>query len=234
MGWLEGTSDGWSTDCGFAYHNWWHLALLHLDRQDHKAALKLYDARVRPSDEANIVLEMLDASALLWRLHLDGVDTGDRFAKLARAWERTIEDGVYAFNDLHAVMAFLGAGRERDAERVAETMRRAAHGHGDNALMTRQVGLPAAEAFIAFSAGRYVETVEKIASVRGIAQRFGGSHAQRDVLSLTLLQAAIRGGMKPAAEAFSAERLAMKPQSPWAARLSRQARNIGAGEAVGT
>jgi Tfp pilus assembly protein PilF len=234
MGWLEGTSDGWSTDCGFAYHNWWHLALLHLDRQDHRAALKLYDARVRPNDEANIVLEMLDASALLWRLYLDGVDTGDRFARIARAWERTIEDGVYAFNDLHAVMAFLGAGRERDAERVAETMRRAAHGHGDNALMTRQVGLPAAEAFIAFSAGRYAETVEKIVSVRGIAQRFGGSHAQRDVLSLTLLQAAIRGGMKPAAEAFSAERLAMKPQSPWAARLSRQARNIGAGEAVRT
>jgi len=230
MGWLESTSDGWSTDCGFAYHNWWHLSLLHLDRQDHRAALKLYDERVRPNHDANIVLEMLDASALLWRLYLDGIDTGERFAKLAKAWERTIGDGVYAFNDLHAVMAFIGAGRMADAERMLETLRRSAHGQGDNAEMTRAVGLPSAEAFVAFASGRYTEAVEKLAAIRGIAQRFGGSHAQRDVISLTLLQAAIRGGMKPTAEAFSAERLTMKPQSPWAQRLSRQARNIGAGQ----
>jgi hypothetical protein len=229
MDWLEETAIGWSTDCGFAYHNWWHLALLHLDAQDHKAALMLYDEKVRPKDEANIILEMLDASALLWRLHLDGVDTGDRFARLAQAWERTIDDGIYAFNDLHALMAFLGAGFERQAQRTLESLRRSAHGEGDNARMAREVGLPAAEAFAAFSAGRYPGAVENLMTVRGIAQRFGGSHAQRDVLSLTALQAAIRAGMKATAEAIASERMMMKPQSPWAARLSRQARNIGAG-----
>jgi hypothetical protein len=189
----------------------------------------LYDEKVRPKDEANIILEMLDASALLWRLHLDGVDTGDRFARLAQAWERTIDDGIYAFNDLHALMAFLGAGFERQAQRTLESLRRSAHGEGDNARMAREVGLPAAEAFAAFSAGRYPGAVENLMTVRGIAQRFGGSHAQRDVLSLTALQAAIRAGMKATAEAIASERMMMKPQSPWAARLSRQARNIGAG-----
>ena len=57
--------------------------------------------------------------------------------------------------------------------------------------MTRKVGLPLAEAFVAFEAGRYGECVEKIAATRGIAQRFGGSHAQRDILSLTALHAAL-------------------------------------------
>ena len=229
-GWLESTAEGWAADCGFAYHNWWHLALLHLDMQDHKAALKLYDEKVRPRDEANIVLEMLDASALLWRLHLDGVDTGDRFARLAKAWERTTEDGVYAFNDMHAVMAFLGAGRMRDAERVLDTLRRAAHGEGDNARMSREVGLPVAEGFVAFHASRHAEAAEKLTTVRGIAQRFGGSHAQRDVIALTALHAAMKAGMKSTAEALASERVMMKPQSPWAARLSRQARNVGAGQ----
>jgi tetratricopeptide (TPR) repeat protein len=229
-GWLEGTSEGWSTDCGFAYHNWWHLALLHLDMQDHRAVLKFYDEKVRPNDEANVILEMLDASALLWRLHLDGIDVGDRFQRLARAWERTINDGVYAFNDLHAIMAFLGAGRTKDAELSLETLRRSAHGAGDNARMAGEVGVPAAEAFIAFSAGRHAEAAEKLATVRGVAQRFGGSHAQRDVLSLTALQAAMKAGMKSTAEALASERTMMKPHSPWAARLSRQARNIGAGQ----
>jgi tetratricopeptide (TPR) repeat protein len=231
-GWLNRTSPGWSEDCGFAYHNWWHLALLHLDAQDPKAALALYDERIRPRDEANIALEMLDASALLWRLHLDDVDTGDRFARLSRAWEQKAEDGVLAFNDLHAIMAFIGAGQHALAERTLNAMRRTAEGQGDNALMTSAVGLPLVEGFVAFGAGRYGEAVEKITRVRGQAQRFGGSHAQRDVLSLTALHAAARGGMRATAEALAAERLAHKPQSPWAARLARYAMATGANEPI--
>lgn len=221
--WLTETSPGWAEDCGFAYHNWWHLGLLHLDAQDHKAVLKLYDERVRPNDGANIVLEMLDASALLWRLHLEGVDTGDRFTRLAAVWETKAEDGVLAFNDLHAIMAFLGAERLDLAERTLASMRRTARGETDNAWMTRTVGLPLAEAFIAFAAGRHALAVDLIASVRGYAQRFGGSHAQRDVLTLTALHAALRGGMRSAAETLAAERLAHKPQSPWARMLARRA-----------
>lgn len=221
--WLTYTAAGWADDCGFAYHNWWHLALLHLDAQDHRAALQLYDEKVRPNDGANLVLEMLDASALLWRLHLEGVDTGDRFQRLARVWETKAEDGILAFNDLHAIMAFLGADRMDMAERTLAAMRRTARGETDNAWMTRLIGLPLAEGFIAFAAGRHAEAVDRISATRGIAQRFGGSHAQRDVLTLTALHAAIRGGMRTSAEALAAERLAHKPHSPWARLLSRRA-----------
>ena len=59
-------------------------------------------------------IEMLDASALLWRLHLDGIDTGGRFGPLAEAWApKAGGQAWYAFNDLHATMAFAGAGRAR-------------------------------------------------------------------------------------------------------------------------
>jgi hypothetical protein len=94
--------------------------------------------------------------------------------------------------------------------------------------MTRAVGLPLAEAFVAFDEGRHAETVEKIGAVRGIAQRFGGSHAQRDILTLTMLHAAIKAGMKRVADALAAERLAHKPESPWARNLSRRAQALAA------
>jgi tetratricopeptide (TPR) repeat protein len=226
--WLADTADQWAPDSGFSYHNFWHLGLLHLDRGDTAQVLKLYDEKVRPNPDAQIVLEWVDASAMLWRLHLEGVDVGDRFEKLAACWQRAGEDTIYAFNDLHAIMAFLGAGRATDAERTLKAMRAAAADAGDNAYMTRKIGLPLAEAFIAFEAGRYGECVDKIAATRGIAQRFGGSHAQRDVLTLTALHAALRGGMASTAEAFAAERLAHKPQSPWAGRLARKARDLSA------
>jgi tetratricopeptide (TPR) repeat protein len=228
--WLADNAQYWAPESGFAYHNWWHLALLYLDRGDTAQVLKLFDEKVRPDPNAQIVLEWIDASALLWRLKLEGVDVGDRFARLAKCWERAGEDAFYAFNDLHAIMAFLGAGRIADAERTLKAMRSAAADGGDNGYMTRKVGLPLAEAFVAFEAGRYGECVDKIAAVRGVAQRFGGSHAQRDILSLTAVHAALRGGFAATAEAFASERLAHKPHSPWAGRLARQARELSAKE----
>ena len=224
--WLSDNAEAWSPESGFAYHNWWHLALLYMDSGNLDEALRLYDARVRPDPDTDILLELVDASALLWRLHLEGVDTGDRFARLARVWERAAEDGFYAFNDLHALMAFAGAGRDDLTACTLAAMRRAAEGEGDNAYMTRAVGLPLAEGFAAFAAGQYAEAAETILAVRGIAQRFGGSHAQRDVLTLTALHAAIRGGMKAVAEAIAEERVRHKPMSFWAGQLAAQAASL--------
>lgn len=226
--WLADNQQHWAPESGFSYHNYWHLGLLHLDRGDIPQVLKLFDENVRPNPDAQVVLEWIDASAMLWRLHLEGVDVGDRFDKLAACWQRAGEDAIYAFNDLHAIMAFLGAGRAADAERTLKAMRGAVARGGENGYMTHKVGLPLAEAFVAFEAGRYEECVEKILATRGVAQRFGGSHAQRDVLTLTALHAALRGGMASTAEALTAERLMHKPQSPWAGRLARQARELSA------
>ncbi len=228
--WLADSAAHWAPDSGFAYHNWWHLALLYLDRGDIAQVLRLFDQKIRPNPDAQVVLEWIDASALLWRLKLEGVDTNERFAKLAACWERAAEDAFYAFNDVHAVMAFLGAGRTGDVERTLKAMRPVAADGSDNAVMTRTVGLPLAEAFAAFDAGRYGECVEKIASTRGIAQRFGGSHAQRDIISLTALHAAIGGGIVEAAQALAFERTQHKPTSPWAGRLSRRAAQLSAGQ----
>ena len=75
--WLGSRSADWAEDNFFAVHNWWHLALFHLDRQHWDHVLKLYDERLRGSD-SSVVLDMLDASALLWRLTLHGVDVGAR------------------------------------------------------------------------------------------------------------------------------------------------------------
>ncbi|HXH02792.1 MAG TPA: hypothetical protein VNN09_05665 [Candidatus Competibacteraceae bacterium] len=56
---------------------------------------------------------MLDATALLWRLYLHGVECGERWAMLAAAWEEkaAVENGYYAFNDVHAMMAYVADGR---------------------------------------------------------------------------------------------------------------------------
>ena len=102
---MEDSAVEWAQDDnGFAFHNWWHTALFHLD-QDHVArALELYDAALAPGEES-VQLTLLDAAALLWRLHLRGEDVGARWCALADRYENLGEAGFCAFNDMHAMMA---------------------------------------------------------------------------------------------------------------------------------
>ena len=67
-------------------------------------------------------------------------------------------------------------------------------GSDDNAAFTRDVGHPLTLAIKAFGDGNYAETVRLLRPIRAIAHRFGGSHAQRDVIDLTLIEAALRAG----------------------------------------
>lgn len=142
-----------------------------------------------------------------------GHDVGARWEELADKWAGRAEDGLYAFNDAHAMMAFIGAGRADAAHRQLTTLERAAAGGGTNAMMSREVGLPLAKGLYAFGQGQYGKTIDLLLPLRGKAARFGGSHAQRDIISWTLTEAAIRAGDTGAARALVNERLAAKPKS---------------------
>lgn len=211
--WLETTSENWATDNFFAYHNWWHLSLYLLETADYQRVLELYDQVIR-NTESSAAMELVDAVALLWRLTMRGVNVGDRWQDLSRTYEQIEMGGYYAFNDMHAVMAHTAADRAFAAERCLEKMREAARGYDTNAMMTTDVGLPAAEAMQAFLNGAYRRTIEKLYAVRGVTHHFGGSNAQRDILGLTLVEAAIRDGQRGLAVALASERLGAKPSSP--------------------
>jgi hypothetical protein len=116
-------------------------------------------------------------------------------------------------------MAFVGSQRRQPLLALLESQRAAMERDGDNAMFTRDVGRAATLAIQAFGDGDYRRAIELLRPVRSIAHRFGGSHAQRDVLDLTLIEASLRAGDAPLADALAAERAAMRPHSPAAAAL---------------
>ncbi len=222
IAWLEPNSEHWSTDSFFAVHNWWHLALFKLEQDRHDEVLAMYDASIG-GPGSGVVLDMIDQSALLWRLALRGVDVGDRWQPLAERWAPHASSGNYAFNDLHAMMAFASAGRSELAAQLCETQRGALARDDDNRSFTAEVGEPATRAVQAFVAGDHAAAVELLRPIRTRAHRFGGSHAQRDLLDLSLVEAALRSGDRPLAAALAAERAALRPASPLAQRLVARA-----------
>src|SRR3990167_926763 len=95
-------------------HNWWHLALCHLELGEADAALALYDDEVR-GEASTVAQNLVDAASLLWRLQLLGVEVGERWEELADTWTQHADGRCYPFNDVHAALAYVGAGRRSEA-----------------------------------------------------------------------------------------------------------------------
>lgn len=222
IAWMRADTPAWSQDNFFAVHNWWHLALYHLELGEIEAVLRLFDGPIHGA-RSHVMLDLIDAAALLWRLHLRGVDVGKRWQTVADAFVPGAGAGNYAFNDMHAMMAFVGAGRRELAEQVLAAQCVAMTRDNDNARFTRDVGHALARAMLAFGDECYDEVVNLIRPVRNMANRFGGSHAQRDVIDLTLIEAALRAGEHDLAKALAAERTAVKPTSPLARLFAQRA-----------
>lgn len=213
IGWMIAREPHWSGDDNFfRVHNWWHRSLCHLDLGQANEVLALYDGPIR-RDRSLVALDMVDASALLWRLHLSGHDVGDRWQELASAWDSHADGRTYPFNDWHAVMAYLGAGRHKEVDRIVNAYRTGAEA-SEAAAWGRRTGLPLVEGFAAFWRGDYEAAADRLHGARFIANSFGGSHAQRDIIDWTLTEAALRGNLAGMAEALASERLALKPHSP--------------------
>jgi hypothetical protein len=116
---------------------------------------------------------------------------------------------------MHAIIALVGAGRLVEAREILADLKQAAVSNPElTRMMARDVGVPACEAMIAFAEERYAEAVDRLFPIRGIANRFGGSNAQRDILSQTLIEAALRSGQTGLATNLVNERSVHKPFSP--------------------
>ena len=224
--WMKAREPLWSTPSHLnQVHIWWHKALFHLELGQYEAALALYDGPMRATQRP-VALSLTNATALLWRLDALGCDTGDRWRDLAASWEGHADGKCLAFTDIHAAMAELRSGQETLVERRLEAMRETAASGVEAAGLYRTVGVPVVEGLAAFHRGAWAEAVELLLPVRFDLWQIGGSHAQRDVVSWTLTEAAVRANQRDVALSLAYERLGARPRSAPNRRFLRHAEAV--------
>lgn len=204
--WMGERAAFWIGPAGGATHHWWHLALFHLQRGDAAHALRIYDRRIASSRS---LAGLLDASALLWRVSLAGIDPGARWQALAEAWAPRATDANCAFNDVHAMMAFAGARRGDLAAKLLGAQSRLAARADLLGAMARLVGAPACRALLAFGRSEFAAAERLLRALPPFAHRIGGSQAQRDVLEITRQAARQRYSLSATSPASTA----VAPQS---------------------
>jgi hypothetical protein len=221
--WLRQHQAHWADGNGFSVHLWWHKALFRLEALDIAGVLRLVEAQLS-GDKLQITLQRLDAASLLWRLHLMGHDVSGLFHALAQDWglleapAEAAAAGHYAFNDVHAVLALLGAGEQSRAEawlaRCAEQALKPRDTSRNNHAMAREVGLPLMRGLCALVRGEADTATALMAPALPRAARLGGSHAQRDLIHQSLLAAAAQGRQRQLGRALLNERRMAKPETP--------------------
>jgi len=207
IAWIESLTRHWDAANFFRFHLWWHLALMHWGADRPEQALALYDAQIW-ADGSNENISLCNDISMLARLELAGLDVGPRWAAAAKVVRENSGGSVLAFVDAHYALA------------LGEVP--LLHAQGVTGRIHADFGRNLCEAMVAWRAKDHARVVERLAPARQSIKQVGGSHAQRDLFTLILLDSAIRSGNASLASAVRAERARQRPAGRLPARLRRE------------
>jgi hypothetical protein len=206
---IENNRAAWDHCNNFRYHVWWHKALMHMQRAEWDIVLALYDDQIRV-EKTDDYRDIANATSILMRLELEGMDVGDRWTELADFSQARTDDGCLIFADLHYMMALCSAGRSDATAAMTRRFARDATRQGEMATRVADPGIAALSGLNAFAEGRYGDAFAHLSAARPTMQSIGGSHAQRDVFERMTIDAGLRAGQWDATQSLLDQRTARR------------------------
>jgi len=224
---LQRCSGGWQGLTSFMRtHNWWHLALFHIELGEDAAALRLYDEQVWGVDKS-YSQDQIGAVSLLARLELAGVAVGARWQDLANHLAPRVADQVQPFLDLQYLYGLARAERPEADALLAAIERFAPQAPADTRSAWQRVAVPAARGLLAHARGRWAEAADALTDALPRLVAIGGSHAQRDLFEQLALDAMQRAARSPADLAGVQNQLQPRASAqPQSQRLQRQLHTV--------
>ncbi|XP_076371126.1 tetratricopeptide repeat protein 38-like isoform X2 [Tachypleus tridentatus] len=208
-------------------HNFWHWAVYHIEQGELETAVDIFDTQVGKKIHSRSFLNISDATALLYRLELEGAQVKDRWREVFEVCCTYIEDHTSAFNDIHGFMSCLGA-KDKDATNLLMNYfdKYIRETKGVSSKVSAKVGSRIIQAMLAYDEERYEDVVSLLYPLRYEIAEIGGSNAQRDVFNLLLIHAALKSSNNyhhRLAQSLLYERKALKEVSPMTDRLMARA-----------
>jgi hypothetical protein len=218
--WMRDQRAQWARESAMRTHNAWHLAMFDVEEGNLASALGILDGWLLPA-AVRSPLDACDATALLWRLTLEGVDASVRWRSVSDAFDAAVTPGFWPFVDLHAALAHLGAGEQARVQQLAEAIAKCARGSDYAALRARHITQPGLLALAAWAERRYDEAAMLLAGLRPILGHAGGSRVQLEIFASIEREAARRQRARTAT-VYSDSGLQQRESSPLTIESSLQ------------
>lgn len=226
---MESTVNNWEP-CGMiACHNFWHVALYYIEKEDYESAMAYYDREIRKRSKSGMPLDIVDAASLLFRFEMDGVNVDDRWDELTHVVLPRIHDHILAFNDAHYRMVLTNCSNKSFVTEHQRSMHQYLSStstiqNTETYQIMKKWGERICESISNYTNGDYEETVQGLFSIRNEICNIGGSHAQRDIFSQLLIHSGINSPIRESngkAMVCITERTVLKPNSPLSDRLTK-------------
>jgi tetratricopeptide (TPR) repeat protein len=230
IGFLERFLASCPRDAGMHCHVSWHLALFDLRSGRPDRMWAIYADAIAPGASALAppLNTATDAASMLWRAALHGERVEAERWREVRAFSlQRFPSASIAFLDVHRAIACAMAGDPATLESVVSAMRDA---DAQGKLPSGAVSPDAIEGLAAFARGDDAAAVRWLAPRLDELVRIGGSHAQRDLFTHTLMAAYLREDRLDEARAL-AERTPWRADSEGRSLIERASgRRLGAGD----
>ncbi|MGI9379473.1 MAG: tetratricopeptide repeat protein [Methyloligellaceae bacterium] len=213
--WISANQTAWSDVNNFRFHVYWHKSLFHLERTEYNEVLNLYDNVIASDLDADFSLDVCNATSLLLRLEMHGVEVGDRWAQLAEVSRKHLSDRDMIFTTLHYLMALVASNDQEAINTMLDNIRNWSKEESTQGRICAEVGLGLAEALVSLRAAKYEEAAQALMTHRKNTHRIGGSIAQRDLFEMLLLHAATKGERTDWGSNLAKQRKDDRPKSLW-------------------
>lgn len=190
-------------------HNWWHYSMLLLQTGEFDQAHEAFSSNCLPgASDSPAINVFTDSVSFLWQAELAGQPRNrDLWEQVLRFYEASFRRPI-VYVDAHVGFMFAALG---DAEALDATI---AQLHELAAAEKLPAGSTAAlltEGYRAFGEQRWADAAELLAPVMPDVVRIGGSRAQRNLQSNTLLAAYVNDDRADVARAFVAAETDRQP-----------------------
>jgi tetratricopeptide (TPR) repeat protein len=183
-------------------HDAWHLALLHLERLDVAAAMRVFRTHIW-GITPDFVVEQLDAIALLWRIEMAAGPMDAQWPSIAGHIAPRALETFMPFMNAHYVYALARAGRADAVEAALAGVRaRSAADDEEVKRVWAPVGRAVIEAAAAFGAGDRARAAALLDPIMPMMTSIGGSDAQDDLFRQTYLRSLQAAGRHAEAAAY--------------------------------
>ncbi|RNA44621.1 tetratricopeptide repeat 38 [Brachionus plicatilis] len=240
---LRNTETDWSGCNLISPHNYWHLALYHIERGEHQAALEIFDQNITQYLELNRTLDMVDVISLLYRLKLDNckIDLSERWSRLMDVFRNRISDHGYIFNDMHLILMLCSCKDKQGEKEFFDSLIRYLNKDNQDVVIdycnnvigmkntenyikkiNRNIGVNIFDGIKHFELSEYDKVVDCLRPIRYDIVKIGGSNAQRDLLNQILVHSALLSSNeenKKFGLGLINERFGLKPDSNLTKRI---------------
>ena len=152
-----------------------------------------------------------DSSSFLWRSELAGNPRDREAWASARDYYESNFRRPIVFVDAHAGLVYAALGESEKLEACIDQLQELGEA---GRLPAETIGASLARAYEAFIGERWTDTIDILEPLMPQIVRIGGSRAQRDLMTNTLLAAYVKADRMDAARAFLAEVHDRQPSRP--------------------